>query len=394
MMLRLFRSSISDARLLGIGGPVLVVLVSGSVVIIRAFSSRTDPWLLGDWLIDYSAGFSRRGLFGEAIRQISLLFGVDRVVVTSAIIWLVFFQVVAVVAVLFLNHHRGLTTILLLVSPAFLFFFLNFLGTMRKELLLFSLVGSVLLLTRNPSHTRWSWLLPGLFPLLVFAHEGLALYGGFILIIIFLLHSEGAIPKKTAITQGLFTTAATGVAGWVILRWGSSPGIDQRICDNLVSEGYSKQLCGGAISFLDRNTQEAIERVAGVVANENYLAIYITLAALAAIPFLFVRFSRTLRVGLLVALTLTVPLYVVAIDWGRWLVITVWLVTFITVRFDGSAHVRVKPINPATFRTDLLAVAAILAYATLWSVPHCCEPRVGFGLIDRAAELLRYVGGG
>ena len=393
MPLRLSRENISDARLLGIIGPSVIALIAGSVVIGRAFLARTDAWLLGDWLIDYSAGFSRRGLVGEIVRQVAGTLSVDRIVVTVAIVWLVFVALVCVVAVLFLHHRRGLTTVLLLVSPAFLFFFLNFLGTMRKELLLFLLVGVVLLVTRNPQRSAWVWLLVGVFPLLVFAHEGLAVYGGFVLIIIYLLYSDGAVSKKQAIAQSSVVTVFTALAGWAIIFFGSSPGIDERICSNLVEEGYSRRLCGGAIAFLDRDAGEAVERVAGFVATGNYLTTYAIVAVLAAIPFLFVRFSTTLGIMLTIASAAIIPLFVFAIDWGRWMVVAVWLVTLITIRFDGSHHIQVKSLAPKTFAIDLALALAIIAYATLWSVPHCCEPRVGFGLIDRAVELMLYVGG-
>ena len=384
----------SPAQLIGLLVPAMVAFVAGSVVITRTLAQRSDPWLLGDWLIDYSAGFSRRGLVGEAVRQFSAFLGADRIFVTVGIVWVVFAALIVTVTLLFLHHHRGLTTLLLFVSPAFLFYFLNFLGTMRKELLLLLLVSVVLLVTRNGQRGQWVWLLAGGFPLLVFAHEGLALYAGFPLIIIALLCAEGVVSRKQAIAQATVLALSTLLAGVTVLLFGSSPGIDEQICENLRSEGYSRRLCGGAIAFLDRDSQEAIDRVVEFVATESYLTTYGLILVLAAVPFFFVRFSKTLSVGIFLSLATTVPLFVVAIDWGRWIVIGVWLVTLITVRFDGSPHLTVRPINPVTFRTDLLAVAGILAYATLWSVPHCCEPRVGFGLIDRAAELLRYVGGG
>lgn len=372
----------------------MVAFVAGSVVIARTLAQRSDPWLLGDWLIDYSAGFSRRGLVGDAVRQFSAFLGADRIVVTVGIVWVVFAALIVTVTLLFLHHHRGLTTLLLFVSPAFLFYFLNFLGTMRKELLLLLMVSVVLLVTRNGQRGQWGWLLAGGFPLLVFAHEGLSLYVGFVLIIIALLFTEGMLSRTQAIAQATVLAVSTLIAGVTVLRFGSSPGIDEQICDNLRAEGYSRRLCGGAIAFLDRDRQEAIDRVVGFIAHDNYLTTYGLVVILAAVPFFFVRFSKALSVGIVLALATTVPLFVVAIDWGRWIVISAWLITLIVVRFDGSPHVRVTPINPATFRTDMLAVAAILAYATLWSVPHCCEPRVGFGLFDRAMELLRYLGGG
>lgn len=394
MLSRVFRSAINDSRLLGILVPGAVVLATGSVVIGRAMIARRDAWLLGDWMIDYSAGFTRRGLIGEAIRQVAAALGIDRIVMTGVIIWLVFASVVFVVTALFLYQYRGFTTVLLLVSPAFLFFFLNVLGTMRKELLLFLLIGVVLLATKITRRGEWAWLLPVLFPVLVFAHEGLAFYGLFVLIIFFLLVSDGLLSQKQAMAQGSAMVFLTAFAGWVLIRLGDSAGIDQRICDNLVSEGYSTRLCGGAIAFLDRTTPEAIDRVAGLVATNNYLSTYAVAIALAAVPFIFVRFSRTALTLLSIAAIVTAPLFVVAIDWGRWIAISVWMVTMITVRFDGTRHIRLQRLNPKTLMIDLLAIVGIVLYATLWSLPHCCEPRIGFGLIDRFADVLTILGRG
>lgn len=389
MLSKVFRSSLSDSRLLGVIAPSVLVFVVGSLVIGRAVVERRDAWLLGDWLIDYSAGFSRRGLIGEGIRQVAGFLGIDRIMLTATLIWVVFTAVLFVVTALFLHQYRGYTTVLLLVSPAFLFVFLNFLGTMRKELLLFLLVGVVLLVTKLTRQGAWGWLLAGLFPVLVFAHEGLALYGLFVLIVVFLLYSEGLLTKKHAIWQGSVTTALTALTGWGLSRRGDSAGIDQQICDNLIDEGYSKRLCGGAIAFLDRTPEEAIARVAGLVVSDNYLTTYALVVALAAIPFIFVRLSKTLLVLFATAAFLTVPLFMVAIDWGRWIVISVWLITLVAVRFDRSPHIQVRPIHPKTLTSDLLLIAAVMSYAMLWSVPHCCEPRIGFGIIDRLEDLVR-----
>ena len=388
----IFPKNIPVARVIGLLLPACIALISGTVVIGRALVQRSDPWLLGDWLIDYSAGFSRRGLVGEAVRYFSELTGADRIVITIGVVWITFVALIAVVTLLFLQHRRALTTLLLFVSPAFLLYFLNFLGSMRKELLVLLLVSAVLLATRNSPRGRWGWVLVGGFPLLVFAHEGLALFVGFVLIVIALLTTEGATSKREATAQAIVLVLSTVLAGVATFLFGSRPGIDAEICNNLRADGYSSQLCGGAIAFLDRDSQEAIDRVAALVATENYLTTYGLVFLLAAVPFSFVRFSKILSLGVVVALAATVPLFVVAIDWGRWIVISVWLLTLIVVRFDGNKHIRILPLSPKTFAADLIAVLAIIAFAFSWSVPHCCEPRIGFGLIDRVTELLRFAG--
>jgi hypothetical protein len=86
---------------------------------------------------------------------------------------------------------------------------------------------------------------------------------------------------------------------------------------------------------------------------------------------------------------MTLPLFVVAIDWGRWIVISVWLVTLLVLRFDGSRHITVMPIQtPVSLWRRVVVFVGVAAFATLWSVPHCCEPRIGFGVVDRFYDAL------
>ena len=40
------------------------------------FGHRPEPWIFGDWLINYGAGFIRRGLSGEVLIRIRDLLGV------------------------------------------------------------------------------------------------------------------------------------------------------------------------------------------------------------------------------------------------------------------------------------------------------------------------------
>ena len=42
----------------------IIPTVAGLLVILRSAANRRDAWVQGDWLIDYSAGFSRRGIVG------------------------------------------------------------------------------------------------------------------------------------------------------------------------------------------------------------------------------------------------------------------------------------------------------------------------------------------
>ena len=366
------------------------------VVTIRAGLGRVDQWVLGDWLIDYSAGFTRRGLIGEAVRQGEILFGADRIVVTTVIQVTVVTGLLGFVLVLALSHERGLTTLLLVASPAFVLFLLNPLGTMRKEILLWLLVAAILVWSKSQRVSAGKtipWVVAIVFPLLVLAHDGLVLYAGFVGVMVWLLVSEGTVSTSRALWASSVGGVLTAAAGLASLVWPQRSGIGEDICTTLTVSGYSDALCSGAIGFLDQDAAFSVNRVIEAITSGNYLGVYLPVIVLSSLPFFFVRWSKPMGFALVWALAFTVPLFVVAIDWGRWIVISVWLVTMLVLRFDGSPHITVIPLQKTRRRIfSLLASGGVLAYSVLWSIPHCCEPRIGFGVIDRVSEVVVLLG--
>jgi hypothetical protein len=366
------------------------------VVTIRAGLGRVDQWLLGDWLIDYSAGFTRRGLIGEAVRQLGDAFGLDRIIVTTLIQLSVLAALMAMVLALVVSHQRGLTTLMLVASPAFVLFLLNPLGTMRKEIVLWLVVAAVLVWSKSGRFSAAQtlpWVVAIAFPLLVLVHEALLFYGGFVAVLMWLLVAEGTVAKTRALWAGAVGAVLTAVAGAVSLLWPSRPHSGADICATLTGGGYSDALCAGAIGFLDQDAALSLHRVVDAVATGNYLGVYIPVIILSSLPFFFVQFSRPLAYALGLSLAVTIPLFVVAIDWGRWIVVSVWLITLLVLRFDGSTDITVLAVDKTRRRLLSLATpAGVIAFATLWSVPHCCEPRIGFGVIDRFAEVVALLG--
>ena len=397
------RETVVDARpysprIIRLWGVVAIIAasVAASIVALRAVVGRRDQWILGDWLIDYSAGFSRRGLVGEFVRQVDIALGVDRILLIGIIQLLTLGALAVFLLILVSHHNRGLTTILLVTSPAFVLFFLDPLGTMRKEIVLWAMVAGVLAWSQSRPNTAarlLPWVVAAAFPLLVLIHEALVLYAGFVVIMMVLLVQEGTVSKVTAWRAGSVGIAGTLVAAGASVFWPGQEGRGQEICNNLVNSGYSEVLCSGSILFLDQDVVFSLGRVANAVMAGNYLGVYLSVLILSLVPFFFVRWSTPMAWGIVVSVLMTLPLFVVAIDWGRWIVISVWLVTLLVLRFDGSRHITVVPINTPRSRVlSVLFPVGVIAYATLWSVPHCCETRIGFGVVDRVADALMVLG--
>jgi len=144
------------------------------------FSNGLSTWVYTDWLIDYSAGFVRRGLSGELIRAAS---GFIHPYQFSVILsWSVYFALI--IAYLYLIM-RNLTIIpsqyllvVLFLPSLILFYIFDHAALGRKEILGFSLVFIHLLIVqmqvKKPlaAYLKYLWLLTFLLlPIHIFIHE-------------------------------------------------------------------------------------------------------------------------------------------------------------------------------------------------------------------------------
>jgi len=148
------------------------------------------PWITGDWLINYTNGFVRRGLLGEVAATLSSKFNASilnlvlLIKFSAYLVWTAFFFLIA------LKKRIGLFEMTLILAPwAFLFDLHDPLSSGRKELLLFCVftVFIYLLIIRTNKDAKplanWAfyYLLIAL-PLLTIIHEGLFFYFQFFLI--------------------------------------------------------------------------------------------------------------------------------------------------------------------------------------------------------------------
>ena len=105
------------------------------------FSLRENPWIAGDWLINYGGGILRRGLSGEIILFLS------KILFVNIIHLLIFFQISFFVLFLFflfkiLKHKNiNLWFLFLIFSPVTISFtFYDPLAVGRKEVIFFFLL--------------------------------------------------------------------------------------------------------------------------------------------------------------------------------------------------------------------------------------------------------------
>jgi hypothetical protein len=116
----------------------LVLLLINSIYYINFFVYSFNEWLVADWLINYSGGFTRRGLSGELIFLISNFFNWD--VLDFLFYFFSFFQFLLFFSILILLYKKKITFwfFLIFASPSFLsFYFFDPSIISRKEILIY-----------------------------------------------------------------------------------------------------------------------------------------------------------------------------------------------------------------------------------------------------------------
>ena len=143
-----------------------------------------DAWEYGEWLINYQAGFIRRGLPGEIIFQFSSLLGNN--------IQLSFFIILSTICLLYYylnylflkNIKLSFFNLFIIFSPLFYLFFVMINGVgIRKEILLYLFYLAYLInLSSKNFNINKIWKFLYIFPLILFAHEAMFFYLPYVLL--------------------------------------------------------------------------------------------------------------------------------------------------------------------------------------------------------------------
>ena len=358
-----------NARREWVAGLCVVVVVYLFLVVAVQRLEESSEWITGDWLINYSDGFIRRGLVGEIGRQLYYTAGVSPVGVVVLCKALCYATICMSLLLLAARRTIGLIEIALLLSPALLPFEINDpLGSGRKEIVLLALFALYVvadeLLPRTDKRPRqqWRfWYLLLTLPVLTLIHEGLFFFFPFFFVYGWMKHNDVR-------GEALLFGAPYGVSACAIaLSWmfrGSS-GIATAMCSSLTAMGVDPHVCvGGAIDALERYDMRV-----GIGDVQRYLLLAIlTFAPLFWYSARAISASRhrAFLTGTCLAAVSTAPLYVMSEDWGRWLHITAMLVFVIVLACkDLNVHL---PVRRPAFAVPVVAAIAIFAFS--WQLPH------------------------
>ena len=304
-------------RLVSLG----VVWLSGAMVLgflVNLLERGGFSWIQGDWLINIENIHVRRGPLGSLLIRISDATGVDLLLLLGAVQGGVMVLLLLACTAVLWRLLRDPTFALIVFSPAvfFVFWMANPRAIVRKEMLVFTALALLLLIPMRPA---LRWVLAGasllLYLLAVSGHEAMTLmfpaWAAVLLVVMWpwrdrpLLWVMLGLGALAALAKGLYAIRFRGIDDVM------------PVCAPLLERGLGDSYCGGSIKWLIQGPVPVLERFGEDV------PVFLVGYVLASIPLFWLAIRHPWRGPLLLGffglLVPVLPLYPIAWDWGRWM---------------------------------------------------------------------------
>ncbi|WP_313216074.1 hypothetical protein [Soonwooa sp.] len=336
-------------------------------------NKKSDGYILGDWLINYQdGGFKRRGLSGSFFFLLQdltsfplnyLVFGFQLTIIVS--FFLIYFKIIK-------NKKLDLLYLsLMLSSVGFvgLFNCVDYAG--KKEFIIFLLFALLVFwLTSNKLTKTKEWIIVlGLF-ITMFLHEIALFFIPYFIIALYLKE------RKFQVKRYLKYFAAVFIPAILIVLFGKE-----------INEGHSLAILKErgvvftrGIFFWDINEREYIKN-----AFDDYRWYFLSLAISIFHVIFYLKtekISKTIGWMILAAFLFSLPLFVLAIDWGRWMYIHMM---FLIIMFP----ILIKPTktiweySPIQFNKTYLITFVIIFISLIYRVEMSGKGFIFEGLFYR-----------
>jgi len=355
---------------------------------------------VADWLISYPGEFVRRGLGGELLWRIEQLSGLP-MAWSIFLISLLSYAVVALVSLKLIWRLGRLREWLLIVSPATLFFAAYQFGAVgRKEVLLLIIPAMMLwhqMSARNPVNGELRapslpsyLLLMAWLTMLLFLHEGLLFIMPLFALFLWQAWGDSMRSRQYLYGGGVWLLLVFQGIAWVSLQHPPDP---QAICDLLAERATLPPGCAEplmtSVSWLSVGPKALWQMMADGYTPTHAASLVLGLM-LGLMPLVLLEGVQRIRVPYLLALAATLPLFVLAIDWGRWLYVIATLSFFLHVQH--RLRMPASMLRPAATQPGLWAGLAIsvcfVAWISTWQLKQCCLMGAGKGVVFQLPALL------
>lgn len=330
------------------------------------FAAGGGEFKTGDWLINYSSGFVRRGLIGQGMMSLSLT-GQSLLGAVFTIQSALYAAVCILYLRLFFAAGGDFRSSYFLFSPAgMLLFPLNDPhAALRKEMLVYlaHLVILIALTSGKSAFSRRIFMIVSFFmySIALFSHELTAFVLPFFLFALFKRLSRNEESRVVIFIAIASWTLVTLIGLSLAVVYRGDEGAVSVICNSLTSRGLSAKLCGGAVGWLAGTSTTVKEHFSQF---GRFYYGYLVIGILTLLPFFpwKGKVQRRFFWQLLICAICLSPLFVVAIDWGRW----------IHIYFVLSSQLLFADYLNEDKKLPHWKPWFILIYCLCWGIPHYC----------------------
>ncbi len=326
----------------------------------------------------------RRGILGSGLIGLADLTGADLLGLVVALQSALFVVTAALFLRVFRRLDLGGLEWLLAFCPGFFLVFWSAdpQGSMRKEIFVYLAFALMLLAAVD---RRSVGLLLGLatlaFAVGVVSHEANVLFLPFVAAGLAMFWRAGRLGPLAA---GAMAAVAVAGSGASVLFALLHTRIDDamQVCAPLLERGVAPEICDGAISVLQETALFFIHITFWMVLSPNSLIFLVSYLAVSALVLYvatrFVDRAFAIKYYLLSALVFA-PLYVIAVDWGRWLSFHVTAFSVLLVLYVVLGNIQRRGPAPRP------VLAALIGSCFLWAPSHWAEIVAG-GVLRTAWE--------
>ena len=318
----------------------IVFLLIGLPPLYKRIMIWSDGSALGDWLINYEdGGFKRRGLSGTIFISLARLTGIYVGKIVFSFVAFLYFTFLILLVKTLRNIKFDFQFLLFCCLPTvFLFPINDFFAFGRKEIIFFNIF--LLFINAYQKRNIYSWrftlILSFFIAIATLFHELVVFYVPYLLII-YLFHfvkdKKGSLLKMTVIGASTFIPAFIIFAIGKDINEGNSWGIFNNLG---VAENVMKGIFDWPKEGFGKGKVNAL-----TFAKERNYALY-AISYLITVAFFFsvllkniTSKSELIKIGLIHIglITLSVPMFFLTIDWGRWLNIHFVCMAFVLILF-------------------------------------------------------------
>lgn len=341
-----------------------------------------------DWLINYQGGFVRRGLIGEIFYQFHKISLVRLDVIVFLFVSFFYFIFYKNFLNLIEKLNVNFINLLIIFSPfSFIYPVMEEKASGRKDIIYLVFLTYLCLYLKKFKFNYQKYLLIFLITITILSHTGFIFLIPFYITIFFLLNKNQKI--KILLNELFIISSITILICFFIF-------FNKNISDEGVSlicasvSKYVRPDCvdNGYISTLSWSLKYNLKLKNDLWMTENYNLFYSIVFLIYFSPLLYVlnfsylkKFQKFNILYLaLILIFLTLPLYYLGVDYGRYMHLTYFSLAIIYFFSLKEKLIISKPLRLIKYKklNPTIIIITIFLYGFTFTVPHCCDNNLKF----------------